>query len=91
VVMDNLPSARFSPIDVRDAIVGGHRFSSQRIVSALDTKFVGYVPDDLNELIFQFDLPSRNYLSYLLPRSSHFIPPDFTTANRVHCCHVLGM
>lgn len=41
VVMDNLPSSRFSPIDVRDAIVGGHRFSSQRIVSALDTKFVG--------------------------------------------------
>ena len=64
VVMDNLPSTRFSTIDVRDAIVGGHRFSSQRILPVLDTEFVGYIPDDLDELIFQFDLPSRNYFSY---------------------------
>jgi len=55
--MDNLPSSRFSSIDVRDAIVGGDRFSSQRIMPVLYTKFVGHIPDDLNELIVQFDLP----------------------------------
>jgi hypothetical protein len=47
--MDNLPSARFSTIDVRDATVTGHRLSSKLKLPMLDTQFVGQIPVELNE------------------------------------------
>jgi hypothetical protein len=49
--MDNLPSSRFSTIDVRDPTVASHRLSSKRKLPMLDTQFVGHIPGDLNELI----------------------------------------
>jgi|SRR5215469_10850440 len=51
VVMDNLPSSRFTTINVRDANVAGYRLSTERKLHMLDTQFVGQIPSDLNELI----------------------------------------
>jgi hypothetical protein len=57
--MDNLPSSRFSTIDVRDPTVAGHRLSSKRKLPMLDAQFLGRIPGDLNELIAQSNLPLR--------------------------------
>jgi hypothetical protein len=47
--MDNLPSSRFAPINVRDANVGGYRLSTKCNLRVLDTQFVGHIPGDLDE------------------------------------------
>jgi hypothetical protein len=55
--MDNLPSSRFSTIDVRDATLASHWLSSKRKLPVLDTQFVDRIPGDLNELIAQSNMP----------------------------------
>jgi hypothetical protein len=57
MMMDNLPSSRFSTIDVRDPIGDGHRLASKYKRSTLDPKFIGHIASDLNELITQFNSP----------------------------------
>jgi hypothetical protein len=55
--MDNLSGYRLSTIDVGYATVDDYLLSTKRELPALDTHFVGRIPDNLDELIAEFDLP----------------------------------
>jgi hypothetical protein len=80
VVMDDFPGPGLSMIDVRNAILDGDLLSSKLELPILDAHFVTHIPEDLDELIFQFNLPVRGQFGYLLKRSPDRIPANFPTA-----------
>jgi hypothetical protein len=51
VVMGNLPRTDFPLIDVRDAMVDRDRLAGELDLSTLDARFVGHVPNGMDELI----------------------------------------
>ena len=57
VVMDDLPAAGLTAIDVRDAMLDCDPLSGKTELPALNTHFVGQVPCDLKYLIIQLYPP----------------------------------
>jgi hypothetical protein len=56
--MGNLPCSGYSLIDVRNAMVDRDRLAGKLDLSMLDARFVGHIPNDVDELILQFNLPA---------------------------------
>ena len=57
VVMRYLPSSSFSLIDVRHANLGSDLLSAELRLDMLNANFVGDLPSEVDELVFQFNLP----------------------------------
>gem|GEM_PF-7030941 len=58
MVMDQLPRSRFSLIEVRDAMIDVGLMAAHCKLSTLDTDFISHIPNDLNPLIVQRNLPA---------------------------------
>jgi len=57
VVMRYFPRPGFPLIDVRDANLGSELLSAELGLDMLDANFVGDLTSEVDELVFQFDLP----------------------------------
>jgi len=57
VVMRYFPRSSFSLIDVRHANFGSELLSAELGLDMLNANFVGDVPSEADELVFQFNLP----------------------------------
>ena len=57
VVMRYLPRSSFSLIDVRHANLGSDLVSAELGLDMLNANFVGNLPSEADELIFQFNVP----------------------------------
>src|SRR6516164_4801290 len=86
VVMRYFPRSSFSLIDVRHANLGSELLSAELGLDLLDANFVGDLPSEADKLVFQFNLPFRRPLSYLLPSFPNFGPPHLSSAQRMHRC-----
>lgn len=64
MVVDYLPRSSFSLIDVGDAMLDGDLLSCKLELPMLDACFVGPIPRNPDELIFQFNLPVCGQLSH---------------------------
>lgn len=59
MMMHNPPPFGFLAIDVRDAMRERDFMSSKRDLPVLDAQFIGHVVADMNDLIAEFNAPSR--------------------------------
>ena len=57
MVMDYLPHSRYATIDVRDSLLYGDLLPGKLKLPMLDAHFVSHISSDLDELIFQSNLP----------------------------------